>query len=124
LASLSLANAACASSDPKATYQAHVEKCAGEAVRWALTEANMSDPIVVDNTAKFHHVRIEGYARHWDTRIWASVSAPAGSDEILVEYVDPALGLTSPKNAEKRAGMREVLHECLANRWPTRSVGQ
>lgn len=126
LAAATWSNAAGQPNDFKAIYQARVENCAGEAVRWSLSDGNMSEPIVVDNTGKFHHLRVDGYARHWDERVWAFVSAPAdgqtGSSALTFGYVDPANGPTSPNNAEKRAGMREVLQRCLRNQWPDRAA--
>ena len=94
---------------------ARARSCAAEAVRWSLTDGNISEPILVDGTTKFHHLRVDGYARHWDQRIWAFVSAPTGNNPgaLVVGYVDPANNYEPQRNDEKRAGMRTLLNRCL-----------
>jgi len=106
----------------KKVDQALLESCASEAVKWSLLESNVSDPIVVDGTSKFRHVRVDGYAQHWETRIWAFVSAPinpeTGTNTITIGYMDPSNGVASPRDEEKRHGMRLVLDRCLQGVWP------
>jgi len=109
----------------KSIDPARLEACATEAVKWSLLDREVSEPILVDGTSKFHHVRVDGYARHWQEGIRAFVSAPVSSEtgeiKITVGYTDPLNRMNLPKDEEKREGMREVLNRCLKGGWQTAS---
>ena len=112
-----LALGAAAATPAKAIDSARFRACAAEAVRWSLLDKDISEPILVDGTSKFRHIRVDGYARHWDERIWSFISAPpdpaSAAGAILVGYVDPTNRFNASKIEEKKEGMREILDRCL-----------
>lgn len=97
--------------------QVRLETCGLEAVHWAFLDQNMSDGIFVDGTKKFGHVRVDGYALHWNAGVWAFISNPTdaltGRLTIVLGYVDPTADKNSQEIPLKINGMRQILMHCL-----------
>ncbi len=105
--------------------QSRLQACASEAVRWSLLQSDFSETILVDGSSKFRHIRVDGYARHWDYRVWAFVSAPVnpetGTNSVTFGYVDPATDVNSRVPEQKKQGMHTVLERCLKGAWDAKA---
>jgi len=91
-----------------ATSQNASRHCASEVVKRALTERG-SDLIVVDDSEKFRHLRVDGYA---GTDIWASVWAASENTEQMTQ---PVFVYVGPGNRPQlRNQMRFWFAQCLS----------
>jgi len=82
--------------------------CASEVVKRALTESG-SDLIVVDDSEKFRHLRVDGYA---GTDRWASVWAASENTEEMSEPVFVYVGPGDRPQARNQ--MRFWFAQCLS----------
>ena len=82
--------------------------CAAETVKKALTESD-SELIIVDDSERFHHLRVDGYS---GTETWASVVAAAddanSKSEPVFVYVGPG------NRTQGRNQMRLWFERCLS----------
>ncbi len=113
-----------ASAESREAASANRLACASRTVEWSLFGKDNSDIILVDGTPKLHHVRVDGYARHWSAGIWAFVSFPQNAEgdagSAIIGYTDPTNSGASQKyNEEKRRQMRATLDACLKDPQPT-----